>query len=208
MQFIYLAQQTTKHEGSTSSERDRRIIPQKLPDSRAKLVVANRNDAFVKTERKPDQRASICPERAVALGETLTLELVEGLAMAGQVIWTSGSDCGVKFDRHIDCRELLTRLVALSQSGIGHPDSPQASSSAVTRGRSGKPNDLMADISRSEMKPVHDGNFVEGLAVKVLMSSGPDRRGIVCWTQDNIARLIVLDKTAGELGSTRMIVKE
>ena len=58
------------------------------------------------------------------------------------------------------------------------------------------------DVSQRGMKIGHDGSFFPGMAVKVMMGPGIERRGIVRWSHDNLAGLILTEPfQIYELGS-------
>ena len=200
MQVVDLSQQAAAHGGAASGKNDHPAGPQFQSPSTGSIS-ANHDQGVGRSGSNPDHSIQLRPHRAVALGDTLLLELGENVTVAARVIWTSGSDCGVKFEHPVDYGALIAGLAALSHSDLRTLDSSHPSSVAIRRGDFGTSPDSTTDTAAGGMKPVYRGSFVEGLAVKVSMPSGPDRRGIVCWSEANIARVIVLEPIAAETSS-------
>jgi hypothetical protein len=135
----------------------------------------------------------------VALGDILMVELAEGVTLTGQVVWTTDDDCGVRFGEHVDCSALLTRLAACARQGSSLPVKlPLAAATAARR-----PNGLrrieVMEVARRGLRLRQSDRFTDGLHVKVSVPGAPDRRGVVRWSQDNIAR-VVLDKSPSPAG--------
>ena len=165
-------------------------------------VVTDRDEGLARIRNISDQGVSLRLLIPVMLGDILALELGEGLTVTGQVVWTSGSDCGLRFDQDIDCGEMLTRLAASSVQG--RPMRLSVATPALTRGENGLRQIEITDVSQRGIKLKHDGSFTEGLKIKITLPSGRERLGVVRWSKDNFAGVLLLEPfSAEDLGSTR-----
>ena len=140
----------------------------------------------------------------VMLGDNVTVHLTEHLTVAGRVVWTAGADCGLQLDNPIDSDALLREFGARPRAQAQRPPRIAIDQPAVARSEAGVRKVQVRDVSQHGMKVLHDGSFTEGLRVKVTLSSGTERRGVVRWSSDGIAGLILLEPfTTAELGSAK-----
>lgn len=108
---------------------------------------------------------------------TVTIALAE---LRGRVVWMNGRDCGIAFDETIDSAWILRN------AGTGRAAYPSLASAAVR-----------------EIKVTNDSNFRPGLKVRVILDGGAEKDGIIRWSQDNIAGVMLLDPdTLGEFGAS------
>lgn len=166
-------------------------------------IVAAADQGLARIRNISDQGAQLRVQLPLSLGDALILNLADGATIDGRVVWISGDDCGIKFDRHIDCAALLTKLAAGAKQGSSRPVRLPVATSAVTRGANGVRLINVMDISQRGLKLKGDGSFTEGLHVKITLPSGRERRGVVRWSHDNIAGVMFLEPLrVDELGST------
>jgi hypothetical protein len=138
----------------------------------------------------------------VMLNDSISVHLSEDVVVHGRVAWTNGPDCGLQLASPIDSQALLHHLALQSRSSSGRPLRLPMSKTAVSRSELGLRRVEVQDVSQHGMKIRHDGKFSEGLQVKVSLGSGTERRGVVRWSRDGIAGLILLQPfTTRELGS-------
>lgn len=139
----------------------------------------------------------------VMLGDAVTVRLTDDLAIAGHVVWTNGADCGLQLRDRIDSEALLRKMAVEARSTNQRALRIPVNKPAVARSENGTRRIDIRDVSRQGMKVQHDGSFHPGLNVKVSLASGLERRGIVRWSRDGIAGLMLLDPfSTSELGST------
>ena len=137
----------------------------------------------------------------VMLGDVVTVHLAEELTIKGRVVWTSGADCGLQLDDPIDSEAVLRDLGDKARSTAQRPLRLPVNKPAVARSEKGIRKIEVQDVSQKGMKVQHDGCFCEGLHVKISLPSGLERRGIVRWSRDGIAGLVLLEPfRASELG--------
>ena len=163
-------------------------------------VVTEHDEGLVRVKNISAQGANLCIGICVLLGEFLTLELAEDVQLTGRVVWTSGNECGLQFDRSIDCAELLATLAAYSANGIGRPVRLPVATTAVTRSEDDLCLANVSDVSQRGMKLNHDGSFSEGLSIMITLASGLERRGKVRWSKDNFASVMLQPLSADDLG--------
>jgi len=167
-------------------------------------VVSEHDEGLVRIKNISDHGAHLRIHIAVLTGDMLTLELAEDIKMTGRVVWTSGDDCGLKFDKSIDSAEMLSKLAAFSEQGISRPVRLPVEATALTRSENGLRLAKVTDVSQRGMKLSHDGSFTEGLSIKITLPSGLERHGVVRWSRDNFAGVMLLQPlSADDLGSAR-----
>ena len=166
-------------------------------------VVAMQDEGLARIKNISDQGAQLRLHIPVLVGETLTLELSEDVQITGRAVWISGNECGLQFSQNIDCGELLTRLAHCSEQG-SRPVRLSVSTTAVTRGENGLRLAKVTDVSQRGMKLQHDGSLTEGLIIKISLPSGRERFGVVRWSKDSVAGIMLLKPfSAEDLGSAR-----
>jgi hypothetical protein len=134
----------------------------------------------------------------VLLGDKLAIELGEGATIHGRVIWSDGADCGLRLDEQIDSAALLTQLGAQRKSESVRAPRLKVETSALIRGENGTRTVEVTDISQRGMKVQHDGSFREGLHVKITLMSGKQRPGVVRWSRDGVAGILLLEPFSAE----------
>lgn len=142
----------------------------------------------------------------VMLGDAVTVRLTEDMSIEGRIVWTCGADCGLQLCDPIDSEALLQQIAAQANSASQRPLRIPLNKPAVARSEMGMRRIDVQDVSQNGMKVAHDGSFHQGLRVKVSLASGLERRGIVRWSRDGIAGLVLLEPfSASELGSTKQL---
>jgi hypothetical protein len=137
----------------------------------------------------------------VLLGEQLTIDLAEGVTIRGRVIWSAESDCGIQLDEQIDSAALLTKLEAQQKVESSRPPRLKVNTPALVRGENGARAVEVTDISQRGVKIRHDGSITEGLPVTITMKSGNRRPGVVRWSRDGVAGILLLEPfSVEELG--------
>jgi hypothetical protein len=171
---------------------------------RVARAVADNDCGLARIKNISDDGAQLRLKLPVMLGDALTLDLAEDLSLTGRVVWTSDSDCGLKFDQSVDCARLLTNLAEGTRAGTTRPLRLSVTKSAISCGENGIRLIGVTDVSQRGMKVRHDGSFTPGLSVKITLPSGIERCGVVRWTKDNYAGVMLLDPfSPEELGSAR-----
>lgn len=167
-------------------------------------VITDHDEGLVRVRNISDHGARLCLRIPVAPGDSLTLELAEDAAMTGRVAWAEGNDCGLQFDHDIDCADLLARLADCAVKGISRPVRLPVATAVVTRSEYGIRRAEVEDVSQRGMKLRHDGCFTRGLNIQITLPSGLERCGIVRWSNETIAGVMLLEPfSADDLGSAR-----
>lgn len=124
------------------------------------------------------------------LNDSLMIELTPELVLPARVIWTNSNQCGVAFDRHIDCVQLLNRA---AEAKPLRPRGPRLNSHIPAR--IAADGEVVAttikNISQRGMLVTHSGQFRPGLHVKVVMNEGSERDATVQWVRENFAGLFL-----------------
>ena len=206
MRIIYGSEAPASHDNEASQNSDRRAAPRVQTIMRVGRAISENDHGLARVRNISDDGVRLRLQIPVMLDDALTLELAEGVSLSGRVVWTDGDDCGLKFDRSIDCAALLADLAESAKQGTSRSLRLPVSISAVTRGENGIRLTQVSDISQRGMKLRNDGTFTEGLHVKVTLPSGLERRGVVRWSKDNFAGVMLTEPfSAEDLGSTRSL---
>lgn len=126
--------------------------------------------------------------------------------VSGKVVWIMGNDYGIEFETPIDCLGLL-----------GHardhtaPRAPRLATNlpAKVAYDGGTCRSVVSDLSVRGMKIASAHEFHPGLRVRVILGGGRESEGVVRWTRDNIAGVMLLDPfSVEELGSVKRLSQE
>lgn len=140
----------------------------------------------------------------VLLGDVLVVQLGEDVAVTGRVVWTSGSNCGIKLDEAFDSVTMLSELARESSRATARPMRLPVTTKVVARGTNGTRLVELVDVSQRGMKVRHDGSLTEGISVKITLPSGTEAHGIVRWSSNGLAGLMLFAPLSVEkLGSVR-----
>lgn len=124
---------------------------------------------------------------SVALNDVVRVWISETICIEGKVVWYHSGECAIKFAEAIDSVAIL-RLTA-EQLRSGETRAPRFITDlpAVITSERGMSASRVRDISQRGMKITHNGSFAPGLAVKIQLESGIERRGFVRWVRDELA---------------------
>lgn len=165
-------------------------------------VIAEHDQGLARLRNVSDRGMGLQLQIPVLLGDAITVDLGEGMTVNGRVMWTCGQECGLRLDEEIDSAALLGELAARSRRGRARAVRLPVEISAMTSGDNGMRRVEVKDVSQRGMKLKHDGSLTEGLQLKIILSSGKERRGVVRWSRDNVAGLMLLEPFSTEdLGS-------
>lgn len=192
--------------GATISDAERRSGGRYRAVYRVAPVRTARDLGLARVRNISDSGIALDVGFPVCLGDGVAIALSEDVVLAGRVVWTVGSECGVKFDRPVDSLAALRRSADFTRGPLGRPPRLPLGRTALTTGECGVSTVEVRDVSQRGMKIAHDGSFAPGLRVKVVFGSGIERRGIVRWAKDGLAGLMLTETfTAQELGSIRAL---
>lgn len=139
------------------------------------------------------------------LGERVSVAFSSDDVVSGRVAWVRGHDYGIEFDAPIDCMSVLghgqnrkppraPRLATHLPAKVAYPG--------------GSCQSVVSDVSVRGMKIASTQEFHPGLRVRVVLSSGHEAEGVVRWTRDNIAGVMLLDPfSVEELGSVKRLAQ-
>lgn len=139
------------------------------------------------------------------LGDRISVAFSPLDIVSGRIVWIMGNDYGVEFDEPIDCLSLL-----------GHardhraPRAPRLATNlpAKVAYEGGTCPSVVSDLSVRGMKIASTQEFHPGLHVRVILSGGREAEGVVRWTRDNIAGVMLLDPfSVEELGSVKRLAR-
>lgn len=140
------------------------------------------------------------------LGDVLTLALSEDEAIRARVMWSQGKECGLRFDDKINCMDMLSQLSVSDWQRSSRPLRLNVSKPALVRCEAGLLLAAVEDISHRGMKIRHDGRLTKHMVVKVTLPSGIARTGVVRWSRENLAGVLLLERFCAEdLGSSRAL---
>lgn len=139
---------------------------------------------------------------AVEVGNRIEISMSESLLFEGEVVWVADGECGVKFRDRVDSAEALRRTAEDARTGKARPLRLPVTNAVVVESECGVQVAHLHDISQRGMKIGHQGELKPGLAVKVTVAPGVERRGIVRWVHGNMAGIVLIETfTLQELGS-------
>ncbi len=174
---------------------------------RVARVICDTDEGLARIRNMSDHGAGLRLQIPVTLADSLTIQLVDGVALRGQVVWKQDDALGIRFDEPIGCSELLTALAAAAKCGATRPVRLPLEVTALTRSERGLRSVRIVDISQRGLKLVHDGSLNAGLDLMITLPNGLERAGKVRWSRDNKAGVMLLEPLSVEaLGSVRRLV--
>jgi hypothetical protein len=144
------------------------------------------------------------------LGEHVSIAFSPIDVVSGTIVWVAGNDYGIAFDAPIDCLDVLASTGTAS-TGSDDPAAPRAPRLATNLPAQvaysgGACRSVVSDLSVRGMKIASTPEFHPGLHVRVILSGGRETEGVVRWTRDNIAGVMLLDPfSVEELGSVKRL---
>ncbi|MDB5707255.1 MAG: PilZ domain protein [Sphingomonas bacterium] len=191
---------------STTEQEDLRTSNRQRTLCRVARVRTDTDEGLVRVRNLSDEGIMLRLSLPVLLGEAMDIQLSETVSVHGRVVWTDGPDCGVKLTQAIDSSALLRHLAEQGLSEEGRALRLPVSTKAVLSSEKGIRAVMVDDISQRGMKIRHDGSFSPGLPVKISLQSGLQRRGVVRWSQEGIAGILLLEPfSPEELGSAHRL---
>ncbi|GFM29140.1 PilZ domain-containing protein [Novosphingobium sp. PY1] len=138
----------------------------------------------------------------VDLNDRLSIAFSPSVKLSGQVVWTNGDECGVKFDQPIDSSQILSSTSQEARAEGARAPRLKANVPGKVIFDDQVLQTVVLDLSQRGAKITQDGRFKRGLRVKILLDSGYERDGIVQWAKDNFAGIFLIDPfSVDDLGS-------
>jgi hypothetical protein len=153
-----------------------------------------------------DGGAKIELHMQLRLGDRVTIAFSPTDLIRGRVVWINGHEYGVIFDEPIDCMGILGQQV--SPAAALQARSPRLKTNLPARVAydGGSCRSVVSDISVRGMKIAGVTAFEPGLRVRVILEGGRECDGVIRWSHDNVAGLILLEPLAiEELGSVKRL---
>ncbi len=166
---------------------DRRADNRTITVFRVARAAVGGQEALVYIRNISDGGMKLGISMPVMLDDVVQVWISETICIEGKVVWYNGEECAIKLAEAIDSAAVL-RLTA-EQLRSGETRSPRFLTDlpAVITSERGMSAARVRDVSQRGMKIAHDGSFAPGLAVKIQLESGIERRGFVRWVRDELA---------------------
>ncbi len=183
---------------------ERRRSPRLRTVYRVARVAAHGDQGLARIQNISDEGLMITTSMVLCRGDAVQIDLSDDCSLTGLVAWYEEGRCGIQLLRPVDSRALLRQLYEERHSGRGRPLRLTHSKRLVVVSEKGHNAADLRDISQAGLKISHRGNFNPGLAVKVLLAPGMERRGVVRWSNDGVAGIALTEiLSVEELGSMR-----
>ena len=168
----------------------------------ARLFVGD-EPGLARLHRISDGGVELSSTMDLQIGQMVQLDLSETVSTRVTVIAKDGTRYDLAFERKVNCAELLRQLVAEARSSRARPlRLTTRLMRANGRSLNGVHQLELENISQCGMKVRHDGSFQAGLRLSIQLPNGRECRGIVQWTDERRAGLLLLDiLSTDELGS-------
>lgn len=182
---------------------DRRIDPRFLTVYRLVKVQHAGDEGLGRCRNISDGGARLELHMDLYLGDRITIAFSAHDSVDGRIVWAMGNDYGIAFDAPIDCLSLLGRTRDETT-----PRAPRLATNLPARITydGGTCRSVVSDVSVRGMKIASRREFHPGLRVRVMLDGGRESEGVVRWTRDNVAGVMLLDPFAvEELGSVKAL---
>jgi hypothetical protein len=195
-------------EALVSSSNDRRRGQRIKTVYKLVKVAHDQDEGLARCRNLSDGGAKLDLSMPLNLNDRITIGFTPDVLIEGQVIWLSGASCGIAFDQPIDSGLLLrSEMIANSHTVAGEQPrtrSPRLNTNlpAMVTHHGATHEALITDVSTRGVKIVNDGAFLPGLNVRVLLADGREKEGVVRWSRDNVAGVMLIEPfSVEELGS-------
>jgi hypothetical protein len=174
----------------------------------ARLIVVN-DEGFARLHRLSNGAVELSSGLDLNIGQAVRIDLSEAVSISATVSEKDGQRYNLRFEKSINCADMLRQLVAEARSSRARPlRLTTLRTTATVRSLQGVNQLELRDISQRGMKVRHDGSFRPGLRVLVRLPNGRECRGVVRWTCENHAGLQLIDMlSADELGAVSSLRK-
>jgi hypothetical protein len=107
----------------------------------------------------------------------------------------------LQFDEPIDSIAALRESFDEARAPGARPPRLPIETAAIAESANGTRAVKLCNVSQSGMGVSNDGSFTPGLPVRVTLASGVQRRGVVRWSKDGFAGIMLTERfTPTELG--------
>lgn len=121
-----------------------------------------------------------------AVGEAVRLELADGIAIDGSIVWRAADRAGIAFSPPIDSLGLLRQLADDRSNGRWRPARLPLNKLVEVASELGPSILRLQDISQSGLQLRHIGNLSAGMPITVHLSPGLVVKGVVRWKRDSV----------------------
>ena len=169
---------------------------------RVARVLTSGDQGFAKVLNLSDEGMMLSLALDTCLGDTIAIDLSETCSLHGIVLWRQGRRCGVRLTMPIDSAQTLKRLFDERCDRWTRPLRLPLEKPVLVTCEQGLQVVRLRDVSQGGMKVAHDGRLVPGLAIRVQLAAGLRRRGVVRWSRDGVAGVLLTEiLTVDDLGS-------
>lgn len=146
---------------------------------------------------------------AIAVGQRVVVELSQALRVDGEIIWSDGSNVGVKFDQEVDVVAALSGTESIpGNTGRGRPPRLSINCTASIVTALGEFSTQVSDVSQRGLKLTVSG-VRNGDELAIRLPHHSLKKAIVRWTQDGTAGLnFIAPMKYNELAEWAMRVQE
>lgn len=173
----------------------------RINEPRAGRVLAGGTSGLARLLSLGDEAMVIATRLQPHLGEQVTVDLSDECSLTGTVIWTQPGECGLCLAAPIDSAALLQRLApkrAGERTAGEHRRRRPSDTPVVMLSELGQQIVRLRDLTPGGARIVHDGRFQPGMAVKLQIAPGIERPGILSWSRDGIAGVVLGDAMDGD----------
>jgi hypothetical protein len=189
----------------TIARQERRSATRTMTIYRLVQVAHDGDEGLARCRNISDTGMRLDVKMPMAVNDKVRVTFSPTFALSGRIVWREGSDCGVAFERPIDCAELLHRSALEARTETReHTLNAHLPASVLVDGRTCPT--LVSDISQHAMTLTQDGTLTPGLRVWIILQCGAEKAGVVQWVDDSSAGVMLLDPfSVDDLGSIRAL---
>lgn len=170
-----------------SSQRSRTVF-------RIAPIVANGDQGLAQLRNISDGGVKLRTALPLALGDRTHIILSPSFSLEGHVVWVDGNECGIQFVEPIDSERALRESHAEAHGpGARAPRLPVIGTATIET-ELGAYRVELCDVSQGGLKVTHDGFLVPDSKVRVTLPSGARRHGVVRWSKDGHAGIMLTEK--------------
>jgi hypothetical protein len=142
----------------------------------------------------------------LGLNSHVTIAFSPTQTVKGRVAWVNGHEYGIVFDAPIDCMSIVGQRAARGSTTKSRAPRLKTRLPAWIAYEGGTCRSIVSEISVRGMRIASATAFTPGLRVRVILAGGRECEGVIRWSRDNIAGLMLLDPIPVEdLGSVRRL---
>lgn len=193
LKYEVLSRSSDRPATPRAARAERRDKPRIITLYRIARLSTDLDEGLCRVQNISDFGMGLTTELELCCGGSVRVMLSDTVALSGTVLWAESGQVGIRFAERVDAAAILQRLVSERLTGKHRQPRVPVNAVGFATAETGIQAVRVLNVSQKGMRVAHDGSFVPGLHVKILLENGIERRGVVRWSENATAGLQLLE---------------